>query len=91
MLYTVTLNPALDYVVHTPMLSPGSVQRAYSATLTPAGKGINVARMLVQLGKPVQAVGFKAGWTGDAVEEAMKALAVRDRSFRWAKGRPVST
>ena len=45
MLYTVTLNPALDYVVHTPMLSPGSVQRAYSATLTPAGKGINVARM----------------------------------------------
>lgn len=86
MLYTVTLNPALDYVVHTPMLNPGSVQRAYSATLTPAGKGINVARMLVQLGKPVQAVGFKAGWTGDAVEEAMKALGCAGPFFSLGEG-----
>ncbi len=74
MIYTVTLNPALDYVVHAVALHPGVVQRATSAKLLPSGKGVNVSLLLHGLGCPTRAVGFKAGWTGEAVESSLRAI-----------------
>lgn len=55
---TVTLNPALDLTAMVPALVPGEVNVAQSATLHPAGKGINVARVLRDLGLPVVATGI---------------------------------
>ena len=74
MIYTVTLNPALDYVVHAVSLHTGVVQRATSAKLLPAGKGVNVSLLLHGLDCPTRAVGFKAGWTGEAVESSLRAM-----------------
>ena len=44
MIYTVTLNPSLDYITHLPVLTLGETNRSTSQTLFPGGKGINVSR-----------------------------------------------
>lgn len=64
MIYTVTLNPSLDYYLSLPALQPGSLHRVQHAHLLPGGKGINVAIVLSRLGVPVRALGFIAGHTG---------------------------
>lgn len=64
MIYTVTLNPSLDYTVELERLHPGALNRAQAEKLRPGGKGINVALMLSQLGQPVRALAFAAGHTG---------------------------
>ena len=65
MVYTVTCNPALDYVMFVPELSPSGVHRAAREMLTYGGKGINVSAILTRLGVPTQAQGFVAGFTGE--------------------------
>lgn len=55
---TVTLNPALDLSVETPVLVPGEVNRTGNTRLEPAGKGINVARVLASLGHAVTVTGL---------------------------------
>ena len=64
MIYTVTLNPALDYILRLPRLSSEDVNRADSAQLLCGGKGINVSMVLSGLGVPTRALGFVAGFTG---------------------------
>ncbi len=86
MIYTVTLNPALDYVVHAVSLHTGVVQRATSAKLLPAGKGVNVSLLLHGLGCPTRAVGIKAGWTGDAVESGLRAIGCAGPFFSQEEG-----
>ena len=86
MIYTVTLNPALDYVVHAVSLHTGVVQRATSAKLLPAGKGVNVSLLLHGLGCPTRAVGIKAGWTGDAVESGLRAIGCAGPFFPQEEG-----
>ena len=69
MIYTVTLNPALDYVMRLPQLRQGEVNRAHSEEIQLGGKGINVSRVLSELGEASTALGFLAGFTGDALQQ----------------------
>ena len=73
MIYTVTFNPSLDYVIQTEKLSPGGINRAVSEHIYPGGKGNNVSVILSNLGHKSRALGFVAGFTGDALEEMLKA------------------
>ena len=73
MIYTVTVNPSIDYIVQLKELTLGEVNRMdYDAKL-PGGKGINVSRILRELGQDNIALGFLGGFTGDFVEESLKA------------------
>ena len=64
MIYTVTLNPSLDYLVCTDTLRPGKLCRTSGETLYPGGKGVNVSLVCAALGLPTRALGFIAGRTG---------------------------
>ncbi len=72
MIYTVTLNPAVDYVVHTGAMQLGLVNRTSAEEIYIGGKGINVSFVLKELGIPSRALGFVAGFTGDAIEKGVQ-------------------
>ena len=67
MIYTLTLNPALDYAVYLPAFAEGKTNRSVREQLDFGGKGINVSYILHQLGVPTVALGFVAGFTGKAL------------------------
>ena len=71
MIYTVTFNPAVDYVVHTDEISVGGVNRSKSEKIYFGGKGINVSMVLSELGVKSKALGFVAGFTGEAIEKGV--------------------
>lgn len=71
MIYTVTLNPALDYHMYIDGLQLGEVSRARSVSLNYGGKGINVSALLTRLGIPSLALGFAAGITGRLFLESL--------------------
>lgn len=71
MVYTVTFNPAVDYVVHTDEISVGGVNRSKSEEIYFGGKGINVSLVLSELGVKSRSLGFVAGFTGDAIERGV--------------------
>lgn len=71
MIYTVTLNPSLDYIVKVPGFVPGRVSRTEEEKLYPGGKGINVSIMLAHLGVSSIALGFVAGFTGGEVTRCL--------------------
>ena len=71
MIYTVTFNPALDYVVRLSQLVPGAVNRTQAESLQCGGKGINVSTVLKALGVPSVALGFAAGFTGRALVDSL--------------------
>ncbi len=72
MIYTVTFNPAIDYVMHLNALNFGEVNRADSEEVFYGGKGINVSTVLKNLGENSVALGFIAGFTGKALEANLK-------------------
>ncbi len=76
MIYTVTLNPALDYVLRTSTLEADDIIRADSAELFPGGKGINVSLLLRELGVENRALGFVAGFTGAGLKQCLQAQGV---------------
>lgn len=67
MIYTVTFNPCLDYVVNVDTLTLGAVNRASRETVMAGGKGVNVSIVLKNLGHASCAWGFLAGFTGDEI------------------------
>ena len=67
MIYTVTFNPAVDYIVRTKALTAGAVNRSESEEIYFGGKGINVSLVLSELGVKSKALGFVAGFTGEAI------------------------
>lgn len=71
MIYTITFNPAIDYVVHTGALEPGGVNRSTKEEIYFGGKGINVSFVLKELDLTSKALGFIAGFTGDAIEKGL--------------------
>ncbi|MFT9388362.1 MAG: 1-phosphofructokinase [Leuconostoc sp.] len=71
MIYTVTLNPSLDYITRVPELSLGETNRATSQQLFPGGKGINVSRLLSHLGIENTALGFLGGFTGTHLQATL--------------------
>ena len=74
MIYTVTFNPALDYVVNVNHFTLGQVNRTVGEHIFYGGKGINVSALLANLGYESVALGFVAGFTGDEIERGVKRL-----------------
>lgn len=68
MIYTVTLNPSVDYIVEVEELALGGLNRMKRDMKLPGGKGINVSRVLKQLGVDSTATGFLGGFTGGYIE-----------------------
>ncbi|MGN0395998.1 MAG: 1-phosphofructokinase [Coprococcus sp.] len=77
MIYTVTFNPALDYIIKLDELKTGEVNRSRSDTVCCGGKGINVSIILNNIGVDTVALGFVAGFTGKAIEERVSELGVK--------------
>ncbi len=77
MIYTVTFNPALDYVLQVPHFRPGHTNRAAAEELQVGGKGINVSLVLKALGVESTALGFLAGDTGELLRRRLEVLGVR--------------
>ncbi|MBE6015754.1 MAG: 1-phosphofructokinase [Lachnospiraceae bacterium] len=78
MIYTVTFNPAIDYVVRMSNdLVPGMTNRSDSEECYFGGKGINVSTILKNLGLDNTALGFVAGFTGRAIERAVRYRGIR--------------
>lgn len=71
MIYTVTFNPALDYVLNVDALELGATNRSFDEALSFGGKGINVSVVLNELGLPNTALGFVSGFTGDELESRL--------------------
>lgn len=86
MVYTVTFNPAVDYVVHSDRVLLGEVNRTRSEEIYFGGKGINVSLVLKELGIPSKALGFVAGFTGRAIEEGVSAQGVETDFVRLEEG-----
>lgn len=82
MIYTVTFNPALDYVVWMEDLRPGQINRTTNEEIQCGGKGINVSTVLTSLGVENVALGFLAGFTGRALEEGLRSQGIR-ADFIW--------
>lgn len=74
MIYTVTFNPSLDYVIGLDTLSSGHINRTTYEHIYPGGKGINVSVILSNLGCENKALGFVAGFTGEELERRMQAF-----------------
>ena len=72
MIYTLTFNPALDYIITVDNLNLGLVNRTSSEEIYAGGKGINVSIVLNNLGVKNKALGFIAGFTGDEIENRVK-------------------
>ena len=71
MVYTVTFNPAIDYVVQADDITVGSVNRTRGEKIYFGSKGINVSMVLAELGVKSKALGFVAGFTGEAIEKGI--------------------
>lgn len=69
MVYTVTFNPSLDYILDVPNLVDGEVNRTTAERIMPGGKGVNVSMVLDNLGIDNRAICFIAGFTGDAFKQ----------------------
>jgi len=72
MIYSISLNSTIDYVIYTPEFDVGYSANSSEEFLYPGGKGINVTRVLTQLGMPVKILGFVGGFTGIFIENALK-------------------
>ncbi len=72
MIYTVTFNPSLDYIVSVDGFTLGRVNRTTKELVYPGGKGVNVSLVLKNLGMENTALGFIAGFTGTEIERGLK-------------------
>ena len=79
MIYTVTLNPSIDYLVYMNEFAPGCVNRSAGEAIMPGGKGINVSLMLRYLGVESTALGFIAGFTGEEIRRLVRGEGVSER------------
>lgn len=77
MIYTVTFNPSLDYIVSVNDFQRGLTNRTDSELILPGGKGINVSTILMNLGIDSTAFGFAAGFTGEEIIREVEAMGIR--------------
>ncbi|CAM4300801.1 1-phosphofructokinase [Saccharibacillus endophyticus] len=76
MIYTVTLNPSIDYIVEVEDLQLDALNRMKRDLKLPGGKGINVSRILSRLGVENTALGFLGGFTGRFIEDVLKSESI---------------
>lgn len=77
MIYTVTFNPSMDYIVSVNDFQLGLTNRTDSELILPGGKGINVSTILMNLGIDSTAFGFAAGFTGEEIIREVEAMGIR--------------
>ncbi|UJS28354.1 1-phosphofructokinase [Macrococcoides canis] len=73
MIYTITLNPSIDYVMFTDGFEAGALNRAHTTYKFAGGKGINVSRVLKSLNTESTVLGFLGGFPGQFIEDKLKA------------------
>ena len=76
MIYTVTFNPSLDYIVAVEDFTSGTINRTVDEKIFPGGKGINVSMVLKNLGVESVVLGFLAGFTGDSIRQMLEEKGV---------------
>ena len=86
MIYTVTFNPSIDYIVRLEDLTVGEINRVNYEQILPGGKGINVSIVLKNLGHDSAALGFLAGFTGVAMQQMLHSFGVKDDFVRLDDG-----
>lgn len=87
MIYTVTFNPAIDYVAQlSGSLQQGGLNRNRSEAVLFGGKGINVSVVLAEMGVDSVALGFVAGFTGDGLEKGLQETGVNTDFIRVSQG-----
>ncbi len=77
MIYTLTYNPSIDYLVTVDSLEIGKLNRMRKASYLYGGKGVNVSQVLKELGIDNTAIGFVAGFTGREIEEGLQRLGIQ--------------
>lgn len=86
MIYTVTLSPSIDYVVHMSSMRFNVTNRTDSEEFYYGGKGLNVSQVLAELELDSTALGFIAGFTGDAIEAGIRNSRIRTEFIRLKEG-----
>lgn len=86
MIYTVTLNPAIDYVMHPLTLDMGFTNRSSSEEIHVGGNGINISTLLNELGVTNVALGITAGFTGDYLLKRLQEKGIACNFVRLEKG-----
>lgn len=86
MVYTVTFNPSLDYVLNVDNLNIGATNRASSDNIFAGGKGINVSFVLNTLGVNTTAIGFVAGFTGREIVKRVEEKGCNSRFIELEEG-----
>lgn len=76
MIYTVTLNPSIDFIVRVDDLVIGETNRAFYDMKIPGGKGIMVSKLLYSLGLKSTNIGFIGGKTGEFIEESLRKIGI---------------
>lgn len=86
MIYTVTFNPSLDYIVKVDNFKLGSVNRTTREDIYAGGKGINVSIVLSNLGYESKALGFTAGFTGEEIEKRVREKGISSEFIKLNEG-----
>ena len=86
MIYTVTFNPALDYILKTDDFNLGTTNRSVFEEITFGGKGINVSYVLSQLGVENTALGFVAGFTGEELLRKINSTGIKTDFIKLSSG-----
>ncbi len=86
MIYTITFNPALDYITQVDNFEVGKINRTRTERILPGGKGLNVSTVLYNLGIENTALGFIAGFTGDELEKKVNSLGIKTNFIKVRNG-----
>ena len=86
MIYTLTFNPAIDYIMHLDNLKQGETNRSKKESVFFGGKGINVSRVLKELGVESVALGFIAGFTGEELERFLNENEIKTDFVKLSRG-----
>ena len=86
MIYTITFNPSLDYVIQVDHFKPGIINKTKFEEILPGGKGINVSIVLSNLGHESTALGFMAGFTGEEIEHKLESYGAKTDFIHVKKG-----
>ena len=86
MVYTVTMNPSLDYIVSVEDFKLGLTNRTTEELMLPGGKGINVSIVLSNLGIENSAIYFSAGFVGDEITRRVRESGIKAEEIRISEG-----
>ena len=86
MIYTITFNPSLDYIMSIEEFKSGATNRSQAEKIVCGGKGFNVSMVLNEFGIMNQAIGFVAGFSGEEIERLLKKKGVNHELFYMSEG-----